>query len=178
MKKLILILVAFTFVVTTVNAKNWQKWDDKGDKVRVTEHIKITKPYTTQVKIGENCYQDTVEVDVPCDRQDKNSIGIDTVIGATLGVAIGNQFVRGKGRDAAKIIGGFLGAAVANNQRIGYGNCKSYETVNICNPKYEYKTVNKVIGWQNCVYIDGQRYCKQTKKKVKWLRVKKTITVY
>ncbi len=179
MKKIILILITLSLTVTLASAK-WKEnneWKNRGEKVRVTKHIKITKPYTTQVKVGEDCYQDTVEVDVPCGRQDTNSIGVDTIIGATLGVVIGNQIGKGNGRDAAKVIGGFLGAATANSQR-EESNCKSYETVNICNPRYEYRTINKLIGWQNCVYIDGEKYCKQTNKKLKWLRIKKTITVY
>ncbi len=174
MKNIIFVLMALSLVATTAVAK----WKDRDERVRVTEYIKITKPYTTQVKVGEDCYRDTVEVDVPCNQQDTNSIGIDTIIGATLGIAVGNQIVKGKGRDAAKVIGGFLGATVANNRRQGLNNCKSYETINICNPRYEYRTINKVVGWKNCVDIDGQRYCKQTTKKVKWLRVKKIITVY
>ncbi len=186
MKKFILILITLSLTITLASAKwkeksvwnNTSEWNKNDERVRVSEHLKITKPYTTQVKIGEDCYQDTVEVNVPCGRQDTNSIGIDTIIGAALGVAIGNQFNKGKGRDAAKVIGGLLGATVANNQRENVDNCKSYETINICNPRYEYKTINKVIGWQNCVYIDGQKYCKQTNKKLQWLRIKKTITVY
>ena len=48
---------------------------------------------------------------------DNNTIGLDTVVGATLGVAIGNQIGQGSGRDAAKVAGGILGAVVANNTR-------------------------------------------------------------
>ena len=181
MKKIILVLLMLTLVVTSAVAKwkdNAQR-ESRGEKVRVTEHIKITKPYTTQVKVREDCYQDTVEVDVPCGRQqDTNSIGIDTIIGATLGIVVGNQIGKGNGRDAAKVIGGLLGATVANNSREGSSNCKSYETINICNPIYEYRTVNKVIGWKNCVYIDEERYCKQTTKNINWLRIKKIVTVY
>lgn len=48
---------------------------------------------------------------------DNNSIGLDTVVGATLGVAIGNQIGSGNGRDVARIAGGILGATIANNAR-------------------------------------------------------------
>ena len=46
---------------------------------------------------------------------DNNSIGLDTVVGATIGVAIGNQIGKGNGKDVARVAGGLLGAAVANN---------------------------------------------------------------
>jgi hypothetical protein len=48
---------------------------------------------------------------------DNNSIGLDTVVGATLGVAIGNQIGGGNGRDVARIAGGILGATIANSTR-------------------------------------------------------------
>lgn len=48
---------------------------------------------------------------------DNNTIGLDTVVGATLGVAIGNQIGRGNGKDVARVAGGLLGAAIANNSR-------------------------------------------------------------
>ena len=48
---------------------------------------------------------------------DNNSIGLDTLVGATIGVAIGNQVGKGNGRDVARVAGGLLGAAVANGTR-------------------------------------------------------------
>ena len=150
------------------------------EMVKVTEVNEITKPFTTKVKIGEQCYDDTVEVDVKCgEAKDTNSIGIDTLIGATIGVVIGNQIGKGNGRDAAKIIGGLGGGYIANQHRNAQQNtCKSYETVTRCVPKYEYKTEYKTVGYNNCAMIDGVKYCKQTKEPIKYLKVKKTVTVY
>lgn len=51
-----------------------------------------------------------------------NSIGVDTLIGATLGVAVGNQIGSGNGRDVAKVVGGILGASIANSSRDNYNN--------------------------------------------------------
>ena len=144
--------------------------------VKVTEHTAITKPFTKKVKIGEQCYDDTVEVDVACGNSDTNSIGVDTLIGATLGVVLGNQVGGGNGRAAAKIIGGLGGAAMANNMRVQ--KCKTYETVTRCNPKYEFITQEKTIGYNNCAIIDGQKYCKQTKEPIEYLKIKKTISIY
>jgi len=59
---------------------------------------------------------------------DNNSIGLDTIVGATLGVAIGNQIGKGNGRDVAKVAGGLLGASIANNSRT-----PSYSTPNYSN---------------------------------------------
>ena len=46
-----------------------------------------------------------------------NTIGLDTIVGATLGVAIGNQIGKGNGRDVARVAGGILGAGIANSTR-------------------------------------------------------------
>lgn len=148
--------------------------------VKVTEVTEITKPFTNKVKVGEQCYEDTVEVDVRCgEAKDTNSIGIDTLLGATIGVVIGNQIGKGNGRDAAKIIGGLGGGYIANQSRnANQQTCKSYETVRRCEPKYEYTTEYKTVGYNNCATIDGVKYCKQTKEPIEYLRVKKTVTVY
>ncbi len=46
-----------------------------------------------------------------------NSIGLDTIVGATIGVVIGNQIGNGNGKDVARVAGGLLGATIANNSR-------------------------------------------------------------
>jgi len=169
MKKIGISILALGLVVTSLSAQ----------KVKVTEKTEITKPFTTKVKTGQQCYDTTVEVPVSCGNQDTNSIGIDTLIGAGLGVILGNQIGNGNGRTVAKIGGGVLGAVAANQTRDARNqDCKTYETVTKCRPTYEYKTVYKTVGYNNCAYIDGQKYCKQTKEPIEYLHIKKTVTVY
>lgn len=55
-----------------------------------------------------------------------NNIGLDTVIGATIGVAIGNQIGHGSKKDAAKVAGGILGAVIANSSRAPQNNQNNY----------------------------------------------------
>ncbi len=148
----------------------------QAEMIKVTESTVITKPYTQKVKIGEQCYEDTVEVNVKCGNTDTNSIGVDTLVGTIIGVAIGNQIGKGNGKDVAKIIGGVGGAVTANSLR--EKTCKSYETITRCEPKYEYQTKYKTIGYNNCALYDGVKYCKQTQEPVEWLKIKKTVTVY
>lgn len=150
-----------------------------AQKIKVTEQTEITKPFTNKIKTGEQCYDTTVEVPVSCGNQDTNAIGIDTLIGAGLGVILGNQIGHGNGRAAAKVGGGVLGAVIANQSRDARNKeCKTYETVTKCRPTYEYQTIYKTVGYNNCAYIDGQKYCKHTKKPIEFLNIKKTITVY
>lgn len=68
-----------------------------------------------------------------------NSIGLDTLVGATIGVAIGNQIGKGNGRDVAKVAGGLLGAGIANSSRTpSYSN--GYYDNNAYNNNYQRST--------------------------------------
>ncbi len=164
MKKIVLILAVTISLV-------------QAQKVRVEESTPITKPYTEKVQVYEQCYEDTVEINVDCKDKDTNSIGIDTIIGAGLGAVLGHQVGGGRGKQVATVGAGLLGAFTANKMRNSGGNCKSYETVTRCNPIYEYKTIQKTVGYNNCAYIDGEKYCKRTKEPIEWLRYKKTISI-
>jgi uncharacterized protein YcfJ len=174
------IVLALFVLASLAQAERFEYYDSdrKNHKVRVQESTPITKPYTKKIKVSEQCYEDTVEVRVACQDRDTNSIGIDTLIGAGLGIALGNQIGKGSGRDVARAGGGVLGAVIANQTRDSRGNCTTYETVTRCTPVYEYVTEHKTVGYNNCAYIDGQKYCKRTKRPIKWLRFKKSITVY
>jgi uncharacterized protein YcfJ len=91
-----------------------------------------------------------------------NSIGLDTLVGATIGVAIGNQIGNGNGRDVAKVAGGLLGATIANNSRTptysnnssGYYNNNAYNNNAYNNNGYE-RTTTYV---NNHYYNDYDRY--------------------
>lgn len=158
----------------------------QSQRIKVTKRTVITKPYTQKVQSGQQCYDDTIEVNVPCNNyedSDTNSIGIDTVIGTVAGIAIGNQIGKGSGRDAAKVIGGILGGVAANQSRDyrgngGGGTCKSYKTVQRCNPSYEYRTTHKTVGYNNCGYYEGEEVCVQTTSPIEYIRVEKKISIY
>lgn len=145
--------------------------------VKVTEQIAISKPFTSKVKTSERCYEDTVEVLVDCGNADTNSIGIDTLVGATIGVIIGNQIGSGSGRDAAKIVGGLGGGYIANQQR-NNKQCKTYNQVTRCEPVYEYITEEKVVGYRNCAEYNGQKICKETAQPLEYLNITQTIKVH
>ena len=86
-----------------------------------------------------------------------NSIGLDTLIGATLGVAVGNQIGKGNGRDVARVAGGILGAGIANSTRTpsysnGYDD--SYNSNAYSRPTTTYVRNN----YYNTDYDRGDRY--------------------
>ncbi|MDD2887208.1 MAG: glycine zipper 2TM domain-containing protein [Aliarcobacter sp.] len=71
-----------------------------------------------------------------------NSIGLDTLVGATIGVAIGNQVGKGNGRDVARVAGGLLGAGIANSSRTpsysnGYYDNNNYSRTTYVRTNYD-----------------------------------------
>lgn len=89
-----------------------------------------------------------------------NSIGLDTIVGATLGVAIGNQIGKGNGRDVARVAGGILGAGIANSTRTpsyangyddSYSNVYSRPTTTYVRNNY-YNTDNYDRGDRYYIY--------------------------
>lgn len=147
-----------------------------AELIKVTEQTAITKPFTKKVKTGEKCYEDTVEQITSCGNHDTNTIGVDTLLGAVLGVAVGNQMGSGNGRDVAKVVGGLGGAYTANQMRSNK-KCKSYHQVTKCDPKYEYITETSVIGYKNCATYKGQRVCKESQQPLEYLNVTQRIYV-
>lgn len=149
-----------------------------AESVKVEEQIAITKPFTKKVKIGEKCYEHTVETTIDCDgNQETNSIGFDTIIGSVLGVVIGNQIGNGSGKDAAKIVGGLSGGYIANQQRNNQ-KCTSYREVTKCDPIYEYRTEKVTVGYKNCATFKGQRVCKERKEPLDFLEVTQKIYIH
>lgn len=145
-------------------------------RVKVTQSTPITKPFTQKVQTGQQCYQDTVEVATDCGTSDMNSIGLDTIIGGVAGVVLGNQIGHGTGRDVAKVIGGIGGALGANALRSDK-SCKTYKTIDRCEPKYSYVTENRVVGYNNCANYKGQEYCIQTPNKLSYIKVEESVTI-
>ena len=84
-----------------------------------------------------------VEVCKDVQLQGQASTG-DTIFGAIIGGAIGNQFGGGKGKDAATILGAILGADFANKKG-GQQKIVGYKQVEQCEVTYEktYQTITR-----------------------------------
>jgi len=120
------------------------------------------------------CEDVEVAVRVPT-AKDRNSLGVDTLIGATAGVIIGNQIGKGSGRDAAKIVGGILGATTANRMREP-SYTTHYETQTQCKTVYDTHTQTKLIGYHNHFYINGVEHIKHSSTPLESVRVKITYS--
>ncbi|MDC0932288.1 glycine zipper 2TM domain-containing protein [Arcobacteraceae bacterium] len=140
----------------------------KTVNIRVPYEEVISKEYTRKVPCGHNY-----------EREDRNSIGLDTIVGMGLGVAVGNQFGKGEGRKVAKVVGALLGAGIANNHR-----GSSYQT-QYCNEtgyrdevitRYDYRSERKLQGYENVFRYKGQKYTKITNRPQKRIKVKTSIS--
>lgn len=172
MKRVIVLLVLFSNIVF---AKSLQS----SDFVYVTKSVPIYKNVTIKKPIQE-CYEQSYNQKVNIESEyDNNSIGLDTIIGATAGVVIGNQIGKGNGKIAAQIVGGLLGGKVANEIRNTSSDDYYYETKTRTKCITKYKTVKnkKVIkAYKNYFILDGQEYFKITKKAKNRIKITKTIT--
>lgn len=153
---------------STLFAQNGVEYKNYKVKYSTPKYTKIQ--YSQPVEVCQ-------EVQIPkysYASQSHNSIGIDTIIGATAGVVIGNQIGGGSGRDAAKIVGGLLGAKMANSMRKPKRHLQGYETQTQCNTSYETEYKNEISGYENHFYIDGIKHMKFSQTPLKRVRVKIT----
>jgi len=101
--------------------------------------------------IEQNPYRVEVCKDVTV--QGQASTG-DTLFGALIGGAIGNQFGGGKGKDAATILGAIVGADVANKN-----TSKPGSTQRQCQVETRYEETQRNVYSHSTVtfYYEGQR---------------------
>jgi len=133
----------------------------------VTHSEPIYRTVTKRVPYQE-CYNKTEQVRISCgDENDRNMIGIDTLIGITAGVVLGNRIGKGNGRSAAKVLGGIAGGLVSNSMRDNHnGSCYEERTRRACETHYEQSTSQRQIGYKLCAQIDGKEICANSKSKL------------
>ena len=189
MKKLLFTVLTGTLALGApyYSSYNENKYIDDMEtgfkKYRVISSTPITKEITKRVRVGDDIRDKVVSRKVPCGGQreytDTNSIGFDTILGTVAGVAIGNQFKKHK--DAAKVIGGLGGGYIANQMR-NHNNkheyCYEQSTVQEFIPRYENITETITVGYKNSARVDWKKIFKESKRKKKFLKVKKTYSVY
>ena len=169
------------------------RYDKRSDIIFA--RVSYSEPiYTYVSKNVKECYEVPVQKKVYNNRDDNyrhssgydsNSIGVDTIVGATIGVVIGNQIGKGNGRDAAKIVGGLLGAAVANGTREDrYNNTYqssgsySYETAyeTRCETKKHHRKEKVISGYKNYFTFNEREYSKLSEHPLRKVRIEHTIS--
>ena len=189
LSKTLIALSIFTVSASSLYAGNHYK-DSNFAKVTYSEPI-----YTYVSKNVKECYEVPVQKKVYRPSNDNyrhssgynsNSIGVDTIVGATIGVVIGNQIGKGNGRDAAKIVGGLLGAAVANASREDRYSSNSYEARNDysyetsyetrCETKKHHRQEKVITGYKNYFNFKGREYTKISDEPLRKVRIEHSIS--
>lgn len=180
MKKLLLLISLTTLGFSAIPHHQYVDDMETGfTKYKVISSTPITQEVTKRVRIGNEIQDRIVNRRVPCRNSYKNTntIGLDTIIGTVAGIAIGNQFRSHK--DVAKVIGGIGGGYLANQMRnSNQGECYEQTTVQKYIPRYDTITKHVTVGYNNCTIVDGKKICKESKNKRKFLKVKKTYSIY
>jgi len=179
MKKLILfLLLSFGLLIADTRVYH--------QKVDVIKSEPLYKTISKQVPY-EECYNEEYEQKVPTysnrRKHKDDSIGLDTLLGVTGGVVVGNQIGKGNGKVAAKIIGGLLGGVIAhdirNSQKSNtHHDDYYYETKSIrkCKTKYESYEEEIHVGYKNYFLYNGKEIYKITKRPKKRITIKNTIS--
>lgn len=171
---------AFTYIFTlfltlsTLQANGTTYYD----YAKVT-HSEPIYEYVYERIPQEECVEEKVRIPRKSDNYyNSNAIGLDTIIGATTGVVIGNQIGKGNGRTAAKIIGGLMGGAIANNLRDNerYSNVgHDYEIRTRCYDRSKSVQRKMLTGYKNYFIYNGQEHFKVTHKAKKRIKITHSI---
>ena len=158
MKKLIVMITGAVMLFSSVAMANAHH---KNKTMRVQAEVTSSTPITQQVvqKVPE---QQCGIVDVPIYSQGSASTG-DVLAGAIIGGVIGNQFGKGKGNDAATVLGAIIGADTANKKN-GNKTIVGYKQVQQCNTIFIETVADKIVGYQSTFKTsEGEVYTFQTK---------------
>jgi uncharacterized protein YcfJ len=178
-KNIKLLIAGLIYIsVSSVSAKSMDSYEYvdvikskpiyKNSNVRVPYEEVVSRPYSVKVPCGDSYI-----------REDRNSLGIDTIIGAGLGIAIGNKIGKGRGRDAARVIGGLVGANIANatrDSRYQRNYCTETRYKDVVITKYDYRTEKKIRGYKNVFVYKGKRYTKKSNYPLKTIRITTSIS--
>lgn len=110
-----------------------------------------------------------------------NSIGLDTIVGGTIGVIIGNQIGKGNGKTAAKIVGGLLGASIANNSRynnnyVQNAGYRDYDNNHNRFKKHKKRREQKVlVGYKNYFVYKNREFHKFSNHRKNRIKITETI---
>ena len=126
------------------------------DVQNVYETISVNHP-------TNHCWNEKVPARYAHRRSGKKSYTSE-VLGGIIGAAVGNQFGNGSGRDAATVAGALLGGSIARNIKHGkyargHGHRHGhYEVVKRCETRDNYRTEQKIVGYDVAYKYRGKVY--------------------
>lgn len=157
MKKLIVMVTGAVMLFSSVAMANAHH---KNKTVRVQAEV-ISSNVITQQVVQRVPEKQCNLVDVPIYSQGNASTG-DVLAGAIIGGVIGNQFGKGKGNDAATVLGAIIGADTANKNN-GNKTIVGYKQVQQCNTIFIETVADKIVGYSTSMKTsEGETYTFQT----------------
>lgn len=127
--------------------------DSYTDQARVLR----VKPIYETVSINDpetRCWNEQVRHYRPS----QSSSHTPTIAGAILGGVIGNQFGKGKGKDAMTVAGAVLGGSIGNDTRSN-GKGRSYVTTEKrCETVDNYRETTELVGYNVNYQYNGRDY--------------------
>ena len=154
------LIVAVTGMVMLFSSVAMASAHHKNKTVRVQAEVVSSTAITQQVvqKVPE---QQCNLVDVPIYSQGNASTG-EVFTGAVIGGLLGNQVGKGKGNDAATVLGAIIGADIANKKN-GNKTIVGYKQVQQCNTIFIETVANKIVGYSTSFKTtEGETYTFQT----------------
>lgn len=175
MSKILSTLLLFSISASLVFAETIRN----SEFIQVETAEPVYKEITKSIPYKE-CYDVTEQIQVECQNSasvDKNSLGLDTLIGVAAGAVIGSQIGKGNGRTAAQIVGGIAGGGVANSIRGGSTETCTKEVVRQhCENKTSYEKENRLIGYNNVGYYKNQKIVKFSEQKLQQIKLNVSIS--
>ena len=138
---------------------------------RVTDVRPLIERVQTQVPVRE-CYQATAYAPPAYGSgygpaRPGNGVG-GTIVGGVVGGAIGDRFGRGEGRDAMRLLGVLVGAAIghdaATRRQAAYYPQQRSEAypVEECTTRYESRIEERTRGYEVAYVYEGREYYTET----------------
>jgi len=138
---------------------------DSYDNPSHTDYAQVVDvtPITQQIRVDtprRECWQESAPV--------HHSTGYQTytpqIVGAVLGAAVGRQFGRGRGQDAATVAGAVLGGSIGRDIKHRRYSPPQYSTgvVERCRTVHDAHTEERVVGYRVRYDYQGRVYTTRT----------------
>ncbi len=134
---------------------------------RVTDVRPLIEQVQTTVPVRE-CYETTAYAPPAYRQGSRPGTAGGTIAGGVIGGVIGNQFGKGDGRDAMRLFGVLVGAAVGHDaaarRQSGYYQPAAAQAypVSECTTRYETRVAERTRAYQVAYVYEGREYYTET----------------
>ena len=155
-------IAGFIFISITGIAKAEVITGADGSKIKEREVVEgfVTHYYKTVTVQNKISNRTCNEVDVPIYQNEGKASTGEVLGGAIIGGVIGNQIGKGKGNDAATVLGAIIGADIANKKK-GNKVIVGYKRTTVCEDNPTWVTEKKNVYTHSIIRVtdnNGKQY--------------------